>query len=126
MFRNGWLVYSVYLKSKMIIKFLLQLGFAGDVKACFDFGFVLILIFQIFQLFWLIVAWFQSASPSMRIVDSFSDDMDSFDRSGWRRPRKKPPDKFCALNLYFRSRSTPKTPTDESHNSNWCFKSAQF
>ena len=110
----------------MIVKFLLQLGFAGDFKACFDFGFFLIQIFQIFQLLWLIVAWFQSASPSMRIVESFSDDMDFVDRSGWRRPRKKPPDKFCFLNLCFRSRSTPKKPTDESHYLNRCSDSASF
>ena len=111
----------------MIVKFLLQLGFAGDFKACFDFGFILIWIFQIFQLFWLIVAWFQSVLPSMRIVESFSDDKDFVDRSGWRQPRKKPPEKFCALNLRFDStRSTPKQPTEESHNSNWCSNSASF
>ena len=84
----------------MILGFLLQLGFAGDVKAYLDFEFVLITTFQLFQLFWLIVEWFQSVLPSMRIIDSFWDDVDPVNRSGWRRPRKKPPDKYCFLNLY--------------------------
>ena len=126
MFRNSWLIQSLFLKSKLIVKFLLQLGFGGDFKVCFDFGFVLIWIFQISQLFWLIVAWFQSVSPGMKIVE-FSDDMDFVDRSDWRRPCKKPPKKFCALNLRFNStRSTPKQSTKESHISNWCSNSVSF
>ena len=74
----------------------MEFGFRGSIRQDFEIMFgvaSLAIIEMVFECFFVV-------TPSMGVVDSFSDGMNFVDVSGWRRPPKKPQNKSRNLNSF--------------------------